>query len=90
MTIVHALRRIAPVALIAGVAAVPFAPTDASSFRTPRLACTWTPAADVLSFGPHLVGTVRVVDAEVEVLHSVRCTDGTERWLWMPASYDGA
>jgi hypothetical protein len=30
-----------------------------------------------------------MVGTEVEILHRVQCTDDTERWLWMPASYDG-
>jgi hypothetical protein len=51
------------------------------------VACFWEPAANVLAFGPELVGTVRMIGNEVEVLHRVRCTDLTERWLWMPASY---
>ena len=50
----------------------------------------WTPAADVMAFGPALAGTVRMVGPDVEVLHRVTCTNHTERWLWMPGSYDGS
>jgi hypothetical protein len=54
------------------------------------VACFWEPAANVLAFGPELAGTVRMIGNEVEVLHRVRCTDRTERWRWMPASYQRA
>jgi hypothetical protein len=54
------------------------------------LACFWTPAADLEPLGPTLVGTVRVVRDEVQVLHRVSCTDDTVHWSWMPAGYAGA
>jgi hypothetical protein len=75
---------------IGGLAAAPSAAASPTIDLPPAVACLWQPAADVLSFGPHLTATVRMVGTEIEVLHRVRCTDHTERWLWMPASYNGS
>ncbi len=69
---------------------MPSVPVSGATEQSRPVACSWTPAADVLAFGPALVGTVRMVGTEVEVLHRVRCSDQTERWLWMPAAYSGA
>lgn len=76
-------------ALIAALTVAPSASASSSTSESRPLACFWEPAANLLSFGPELVGTVRMVGTEVEILHRVQCTDDTERWLWMPASYDG-
>jgi hypothetical protein len=77
-------------ALVAGMATAPSAAASPAPSHSRPVACFWEPAADVLPFGPELAGTVRLVDHEVEILHRVRCTNHTERWLWMPASYDGS
>jgi hypothetical protein len=75
--------------LVAGCIATPSASASSTATESRPIACFWEPAANVLSFGPELVETVRMVGAEVEILHRVSCTNDTERWLWMPASYDG-
>lgn len=77
-------------ALVAALAAVPSVPANTAAEESPPGPCFWDPAAAVLPFGPELAATVRMVGTDVEVLHRVRCTDHTERWLWMPASYDGS
>ena len=76
--------------LVAALAAVPAAPASSSAKEPPPRACLWEPAAAVLAFGPELAATVRMAGAEVEILHRVTCTDHTERWLWMPSSYNGS
>jgi hypothetical protein len=76
-------------ALVAAVTAAPSASASSATKESSPRACFWEPAAGVLPFDPQLVGTVRMVGSEVEILHRVQCTDDTERWMWMPASYDG-
>lgn len=83
----HHRWRVVAAALIAGLAAASPAAASSPTIKPRPVACFWEPAANVLAFGPELVGTVRMIGNEVEVLHRVRCTDLTERWLWMPASY---
>jgi hypothetical protein len=82
--------RVVAAALVAGLAAAPPAAASSPTNKPRPVACFWEPAANVLAFGPELAATVRMIDSEVEVLHRVRCTDHTERWLWMPDSYQGS
>ena len=82
-------RHLIVMALVAALAAMPSVPVSGAAEQSRPVACSWTPAADVLAFGPALVGTVRMVGTDVEVLHRVSCSDQTERWLWMPARTAG-
>ena len=77
-------------ALVAGLAGAPSAAAQSTANESRPVACFWEPAANVLAFGPQLAATVRMGDTGVEILHRVRCTNQTERWLWMPTSYDGS
>jgi hypothetical protein len=81
---------VAATTLLVGLAVVPTANASPRGSESRPVACFWEPAANLMSFGPALAGTVRVVGTEVESLHRVRCTDDTERWLWMPASFNGS
>ena len=76
--------------IVAALAVTPSAAAISSPNGAAPRACVWQPAAAVLAFGPELAGTVRMAATEVEILHRVTCTDHTERWLWMPSSYDGS
>lgn len=58
--------------------------------RRAPVACLTSPAADHLSFGPHLAATVRSHDGVIEISHRVACGDGTVRWVWMADSDLGA
>ena len=75
--------------LVAALAAMAAVPVGSTAAQSRPVACSWSPAAAVLPFSAELAGTVRLVGTDVEVLHRVSCTDHTERWLWMPASYSG-
>ena len=81
-------RRIAVVTggLVLGCIAVGarVAHTGASPAVDQRM-CTWRPVADDITVGIGLIGTVRVEDGQMEVLHRVRCSDGTFRDAWMAA-----
>src|SRR5262245_42255525 len=78
------------VTVLSGASRVHATPAKAPvTFR----ACMWQPAADEMSFGPSLVGTVRIADGALEILHRVTCVDRAGRtvsWRWMPSSYQGA
>ena len=82
-------RRRSLAALVAALSAGVSGTAPASAGTTVPVACSWTPAATIMSFGPWLAGTVRVVGGEIQILHVVHCTDGREEWRWVPASYDG-
>ena len=79
--------------LVVGAGLLAFAPTAAAaddgiaqpSRRAPG-ACLVSPAADHLSFGPHVVDTVRSHDGVIEISHRVACSDGTVRWVWMASA----
>ena len=62
---------------------------SAASPATDQRICTWRPAADAarfgIQFGPSLLGTVRLQNGRVEVLHHVTCSDGSVRDAWMAA-----
>ena len=80
-------RRVAVVAtgLVVGiVAAGAIGASRSAAGPGPGLrVCTWRPTADDLAVGPGLLGTVRLHDGHIEVLHRVSCSDGTFRDAWM-------
>jgi hypothetical protein len=78
------------VAVLAGLAGASAATAGAATSGSSPVACFWTPAADVLGFGPELAATVRMSNGEIEILHRVRCTGRPEHWQWMSAHDAGA
>lgn len=57
----------------------------AAGQTTDRRICTWRPVADDVQADLGLIGTVRLADGRVEVLHRVTCSDGSFRDAWMAA-----
>ena len=80
----HRRLGLATLALTAGLSAVGGAVHGAADpAPAPRL-CTWRPVADAIQPSPSgLLGTVRLVDGRLEVLHHVTCSDGATRDQWM-------
>lgn len=82
---------------VVGTGLLALAPTAAAADdgivqpgRRAPVACLASPAADHLSFGPHVAATVRSHNGVIEISHRVACGDGTVRWVWMANSDRGA
>jgi hypothetical protein len=83
----RAVRRclgLATLTVTAGLVAIAGAGHGAAGPAPGQRLCTWRPVADDLqpTIGG-LLGTVRLVDGRLEVLHRVTCSDGTIRDQWM-------
>ena len=88
----RAVRRhlgVVTLTLTAGLVAIAGAVHGAAGPPPGRGLCTWRPIADDVQsrgveFSPiSLLGTVRLVDGRLEVLHRVTCSDGSTREQWM-------
>jgi hypothetical protein len=83
----RAVRRslgLATLTLTAGLVALTGAVHGAAGSAPGQRLCTWRPVADdVQPTAISLLGTVRLVDGRLEVLHRVTCSDGSAHDQWM-------
>ena len=72
-----------PVLTVAVASISPIANADGNNSRPPA-ACTITPTASSMPFHVDaLLGTVRVENGAMKILHNVQCTDGRTGTVWI-------